>query len=82
MEAAGIDKPEPRAGEKEGPKELRLIIKGDVSGSVEAVVNALEVIGNDLAKTKIVATGVGDVLESDVMRAKAADGARCSVHTC
>ena len=65
-----------------GPKELKLIIKGDVSGSVEAVVNALEVIGNDLAKTKIVATGVGDVLESDVMRAKAADGARCSVHAC
>ncbi|PIL24155.1 hypothetical protein GSI_13908 [Ganoderma sinense ZZ0214-1] len=58
----------------EGPKELRLVIKGDVSGSVEAVVNALEVIGNDVARTKIIATGVGDVTESDVMRAKAAEG--------
>lgn len=58
----------------EGPKELRLVIKGDVSGSVEAVVNALEVIGNDIARTKIIATGVGDVTESDVMRAKAAEG--------
>ena len=57
-----------------GPKELRLVIKGDVSGSVEAVVNALEVIGNDIARTKIIATGVGDVTESDIMRAKAADG--------
>ena len=57
-----------------GPKELRLVIKGDVSGSVEAVVNALEVIGNDVARTKIVATGVGDVNESDVMRAKASEG--------
>ncbi|KAI0748310.1 initiation factor 2 [Daedaleopsis nitida] len=58
----------------EGPKELRLVIKGDVSGSVEAVSNALEIIGNDLARTKIVATAVGDVTESDVMRAKAAEG--------
>ena len=50
------------------------MIKGDVSGSVEAVSNALEIIGNDIARTKIVATGVGDVTESDVMRAKAAEG--------
>ncbi|KAI0807397.1 initiation factor 2 [Fomes fomentarius] len=57
-----------------GPKELRLVIKGDVSGSVEAVSNALEVIGNDIARTKIVATGVGDVSESDIMRAKATEG--------
>ncbi|KAI1794532.1 initiation factor 2 [Ganoderma leucocontextum] len=62
------------AVQPEGPKELRLVIKGDVSGSVEAVVNALEVIGNDVARTKIIATGVGDVNESDVMRAKAAEG--------
>lgn len=60
--------------QEQGPKELRLVIKGDVSGSVEAVSNALEVIGNDVARTKIVATGVGDVTESDVARAKAADG--------
>lgn len=64
----------PALVQPEGPKELRLVIKGDVSGSVEAVVNALEVIGNDVARTKIVTTGVGDVTESDVMRAKAAEG--------
>ncbi len=64
----------PAPVQPEGPKELRLVIKGDVSGSVEAVVNALEVIGNDVARTKIIATGVGDVTESDVMRAKAAEG--------
>ncbi|KAH9945968.1 initiation factor 2 [Epithele typhae] len=62
------------AAQADGPKELRIILKGDVSGSVEAVQNALEVIGNDAAKTKIIATGVGDVTLSDVMRAKAADG--------
>lgn len=65
----------PSAPEPIGPKELRLVIKGDVSGSVEAVTNALEIIGNDVARTKIISTGVGDVTESDVMRAKAADGA-------
>lgn len=57
-----------------GPKELRLVIKGDVSGSVEAVVGALEGIGNKLARVKVVSTGVGDVMESDVMMAKAAEG--------
>ncbi|KAG2115123.1 initiation factor 2 [Suillus discolor] len=57
-----------------GPKELRLVIKGDVSGSVEAVVGALEGIGNEKARVKVVSTGVGDVTEGDVMMAKAAEG--------
>ncbi|OAX38903.1 initiation factor 2 [Rhizopogon vinicolor AM-OR11-026] len=57
-----------------GPKELRLVIKGDVSGSVEAVVGALEGIGNNKARVKVVSTGVGDVMESDVMMAKAVEG--------
>ncbi|EIW60058.1 initiation factor 2 [Trametes versicolor FP-101664 SS1] len=57
-----------------GPKELRLIIKGDVSGSVEAVKGAIEGIGNDIARVKVVSTGVGDVAESDVLRAKTAEG--------
>ncbi|KAH9951954.1 initiation factor 2 [Amylocystis lapponica] len=64
----------PAEKQPEGPKELRLIIKGDVSGSVEAVAGALEGIGNNVARVKIIATGVGDVTESDVMRAKAVDG--------
>lgn len=55
-----------------GPKELRLVVKGDVSGSVEAVVETLQVIGNKEACVKIVASGVGDVTESDVLRAQAA----------
>lgn len=58
-----------------GPKELRLVIKGDVSGSVEAVIGAVQDIGNKEAIVKIVSSGVGDVSESDVMMAKAADGA-------
>ncbi|KAI0332101.1 initiation factor 2 [Cubamyces sp. BRFM 1775] len=62
------------AAEASGPKELRLIIKGDVSGTVEAVKGAVEGIGNDVARVKIVSTGVGDVNESDVLRAKTAGG--------
>jgi translation initiation factor IF-2 len=56
------------------PKALRLVIKGDVSGSVEAVEGALQGIGNKQAFVKIVSTGVGDVTESDMMMAKAAEG--------
>jgi translation initiation factor IF-2 len=63
-----------RHEEADGPKELRLVVKGDVSGSVEAVVEALQVIGNKEACVKIVASGVGDMTESDVLRAQAAKG--------
>jgi hypothetical protein len=59
----------------QGPKELRIVIKGDVSGSVEAVAGAVQGIGNKEAVVKIVCTGVGDVSESDVMMAKASEGA-------
>lgn len=58
-----------------GPKELRLVIKADVSGSAEAVEGALQGIGNKEAVTRIISSGVGDVSESDVMMAKAIGGA-------
>ncbi|KAG6379055.1 hypothetical protein JVT61DRAFT_11491 [Boletus reticuloceps] len=54
-------------------KYLRIVVKGDVSGSVEALVGAVKDIGNHLAGVKIVSIGVGDVSDSDVMMAKAAD---------
>lgn len=52
-------------------KELRLVIKADVSGTVEATVGALQNIGNREAGVKIVHTGVGDVSDSDVTLAEA-----------
>jgi translation initiation factor IF-2 len=55
-------------------KELRLVIKGDVSGTVEAVEGALSNIGNKEAKVHIIHTGVGEVNESDVDHAEASDG--------
>jgi translation initiation factor IF-2 len=60
--------------ENTGPKELRLIIKADVSGSAEAAVGALQGIGNKEAVTRIISSGVGDISESDVMMAKAVGG--------
>ncbi|KAG6874270.1 hypothetical protein C0995_001495 [Termitomyces sp. Mi166 len=59
---------------EEGPKELRLIIKADVSGSAEAVQGALQGIGNKEATTRVVSSGVGDISESDVTMAKAIGG--------
>lgn len=74
-EAAGKEAlPKPKEETPTGPKELRLLIKADVSGSAEAVEGALQGIGNHLAITKVISSGVGDILESDVMKAKAVGG--------
>lgn len=55
---------------KEGEvKELNLIIKGDVQGSVGALVASLEKLNNEDVKVNIIHTGVGTVTESDVMLA-------------
>lgn len=58
----------------DGFKELRLIIKGDVSGSVEAVEQVLSVIGNKEAGVKVIMTGVGDISDSDVDMAEVCEG--------
>ena len=47
-------------------KDLNLIIKGDVQGSVGAIVASLEKLKNENVRVKIVHTGVGTVNESDV----------------
>ncbi|AFR92710.2 translation initiation factor IF-2 [Cryptococcus neoformans var. grubii H99] len=52
-------------------KTLNLLIKADVSGTVEAVVGSLEHIGNKEAGVKIIHTGVGEISESDVSLAEA-----------
>jgi translation initiation factor IF-2 len=53
-------------------KELPLIIKGDVQGSVGAITASLEKLKNENVVVKIVHTGVGTVTESDVMLASTA----------
>lgn len=52
-------------------KELPIIVKADVQGSVEAVTQSLEKISNDEVRVKVIHGGVGAVSESDVMLAMA-----------
>lgn len=74
-EARGTgDRDKASAPQMQDKKVLRLLVKADVSGTVEAVAGALQGIGNHLAGVKIVASGVGPVTVSDVMRAKASEG--------
>jgi len=50
-------------------KELNLIIKGDVQGSVGALIQSLEKLTNENVKVRIIHSGVGTITESDVMLA-------------
>lgn len=59
---------------KEGQiRELNIIIKGDVQGSVEAIKDAFENIAHPDVKVKVIHTSVGGINESDVMLATASD---------
>jgi translation initiation factor IF-2 len=53
-------------------KELPIIVKADVQGSVEAVKQSLEKIGNEEVRVRVIHGAVGAVNESDVMLAGAA----------
>ncbi len=52
-------------------KELKIIVKADVQGSVEAVKQSLEKLSNDEVRVNIIHGGVGAINESDVMLASA-----------
>lgn len=54
-------------------KELPIIVKADVQGSVEAVKQSLEKLSNDEVRVKVIHGGVGAVSESDVMLASASN---------
>jgi translation initiation factor IF-2 len=55
-------------------KELNIILKTDVQGSIEPIRTSLERLTNEQVKVKIIHTGSGSVTESDVMLAVASKG--------
>lgn len=62
-------------------KELRLILKGDVQGSVEALGDALRKLGTERVSVRNLRCAVGDINESDVMLASASDAVIIGFHT-
>ncbi|MDO5096642.1 MAG: translation initiation factor IF-2 [Peptostreptococcaceae bacterium] len=58
---------------QDGVKELNLIVKADVQGSIEALKGSLEKISNEEVIVRVIHGGVGAVTESDVMLASASN---------
>ncbi|MER2599767.1 MAG: translation initiation factor IF-2 [Caldilineales bacterium] len=54
-------------------KELRLILKADVDGSLEPIINSLNQLSNDDLRIKLLHTGTGDISDSDLMLAAASN---------
>ncbi len=66
---------------KEGAiKELRMIVKGDVDGSVEALSDSLLKISNNEVAVKVIHKGVGGISESDVLLAAASEAVVFGFH--
>ena len=57
-----------------GAKELPVLIKADVHGSVEAIAGALDKLGTDEVKVQILHAAVGGINESDISLARASEG--------
>lgn len=52
-------------------KELNIILKADVQGSIEPIVNSIEKLGDERLKVRLLHTGTGNISESDIMLAVA-----------
>ncbi|MGB0901120.1 translation initiation factor IF-2 [Halocynthiibacter sp.] len=60
-----------QAKENENMSELPILVKADVQGSAEAIVQAMEKIGNDEVRVRVLHHGVGAITESDIGLAEA-----------
>jgi translation initiation factor IF-2 len=56
-----------------GVKELPLILKGDVTGSVEVLADSLQKMSTEKVRIKVLHTGVGAITESDILLASASN---------
>jgi translation initiation factor IF-2 len=66
---------------KLGEKELNLIIKVDVAGSLEAITGALDKLKNEEVKLNIISQDVGEINENDILRAESARALIIGFHT-
>jgi translation initiation factor IF-2 len=58
-----------------GRKEFPLVIKGDVQGSIEAILGSLEKLGTEEVTARVIYSGAGGITESDVTLAEASGAA-------
>jgi translation initiation factor IF-2 len=58
-----------------GRKEFPLVIKGDVQGSIEAIVGSLEKLSTEEVAARVIFSGAGGITESDVTLAQASNAA-------
>lgn len=66
-----------KSGEK---RELNVVLKADVQGSVDVFVSSLERLGNEEVRVQLVHTGVGGINESDVLLASASEAVIIGFH--
>ncbi len=68
---ATLDQLLAKAKADEDVSELPILVKSDVQGSAEAIVQAMEKVGNDEVRVRVLHSGVGAITESDVTLAEA-----------
>jgi translation initiation factor IF-2 len=69
--AVTLDQLMANAKSSETMSELPILVKADVQGSAEAIVQAMEKIGNDEVRVRVLHSGVGAITESDIGLAEA-----------
>ncbi|QIE56811.1 translation initiation factor IF-2 [Pikeienuella piscinae] len=68
---ASLDQLLAQAKANQAVSELPIVVKSDVQGSAEAIVQAMDKLGNDEVKVRVLHSGVGAITESDVTLAEA-----------
>ena len=69
--AVTLDQMMANAKQSESMNELPILVKADVQGSAEAIVQAMEKIGNEEVRVRVLHSGVGAITESDIGLAEA-----------
>jgi len=69
--ATTLDQLLAKAKQDENVAELPVLVKADVQGSAEAIAQALEKVGNDEVRVRLLHSGVGAITESDIVLAEA-----------